>query len=446
LFNTSHIAYASMVKVAKIPHHPDIAPLKWKLPLLILTFAGFAALQMAPSSVEYNIMSITTFQDTTTSRSAFMHVKEDRQKVIVVGAGVAGLTAAKRFTKSKGRQYQVQILEASHRFGGRIQNIEDFADYPIDLGASLIHDTKWFREIAQTSVSDIQTAYLDSKYEGKHGMALFINSTWYDFLNQYLAPNPDQIVYNCPVDEIEHGSQNDSIQVSCGDQTFQADAVIVTTPLSVLKDGDITFDPPLPEKAVQKYPGEMWAGIKVTFEFQTKFYPPHFELYDQFKDMFSSEDDDYDEFPGEVEFWDYSSVHNHSTKHILAGQFIGNPALEYVNLEDEDMYKAILLRLDRKFGKYLATRNYVKHKIVNWSKEPYIRGSYSSHGSSRWRGAQKITERLYLAGEAFPGDKQEVGWVHSAALSGKDAASQLMDYWERESQLDRLDHQTKSID
>jgi hypothetical protein len=39
-----------------------------------------------------------------------------------------------------------------------------------------------------------------------------------------------------------------------------------------------------------------------------------------------------------------------------------------------------------------------------------------------------------------------VGWVHSAALSGKDAASQLMDYWERESQLDRLDHQTKSID
>jgi hypothetical protein len=80
------------------------------------------------------------------------------------------------------------------------------------------------------------------------------------------------------------------------------------------------------------------------------------------------------------------------------------------------MYKAILLRLDRKFGKYLANRNYIKHKIVNWSKEPYIRGFYSSDGSSRRRGAQNITERLYLAGEAFPGDKQEVGWVRESQL------------------------------
>lgn len=64
-----------------------------------------------------------------------------------------------------------------------------------------------------------------------------------------------------------------------------------------------------------------------------------------------------------------------------------------------------------------------KHLIVNWSKEPFVRGVYSTrrpHFPSN--GPQNVDGKIYLAGEAFPYRGQANGWVHSAALSGKQAA------------------------
>jgi monoamine oxidase len=70
-------------------------------------------------------------------------------KVIVVGAGAAGLYAAKLLSE-KGAD--VVILEASARMGGRIKTLESFADFPIELGAEEIHGNKstWY-EIVKNS-------------------------------------------------------------------------------------------------------------------------------------------------------------------------------------------------------------------------------------------------------------------------------------------------------
>ncbi len=59
--------------------------------------------------------------------------------IIIVGAGASGLAAAKKLEEN-GISYQ--ILEATDKFGGRIQKNEDFADFPIDLGAEWIHEDK----------------------------------------------------------------------------------------------------------------------------------------------------------------------------------------------------------------------------------------------------------------------------------------------------------------
>ena len=59
--------------------------------------------------------------------------------VIIVGAGAAGLAAAKKLGE-EGVSYQ--ILEATEKWGGRIQKNVDFADFPIDLGAEWIHEDK----------------------------------------------------------------------------------------------------------------------------------------------------------------------------------------------------------------------------------------------------------------------------------------------------------------
>ena len=56
--------------------------------------------------------------------------------VLVVGAGVAGLTAARDLTAAG---VPVQVIEGRNRIGGRLWTSDAWPDVPIDLGASWIH-------------------------------------------------------------------------------------------------------------------------------------------------------------------------------------------------------------------------------------------------------------------------------------------------------------------
>jgi monoamine oxidase len=56
--------------------------------------------------------------------------------VIVIGAGAAGIAAAKRLHE---RQQSVLVLEARDRIGGRVQTDYDFAAHPIERGAEFVH-------------------------------------------------------------------------------------------------------------------------------------------------------------------------------------------------------------------------------------------------------------------------------------------------------------------
>ncbi len=58
-------------------------------------------------------------------------------KVIIIGAGVAGLEAAKKLSEA-GVKF-ITILEADNRWGGRVKSLTGFADFPVELGAEEIH-------------------------------------------------------------------------------------------------------------------------------------------------------------------------------------------------------------------------------------------------------------------------------------------------------------------
>lgn len=60
----------------------------------------------------------------------------DGGPVVVIGAGIAGITAAKRL---RGAGYDVRLLEARNRLGGRIRTWRGWPGTPLDLGASWIH-------------------------------------------------------------------------------------------------------------------------------------------------------------------------------------------------------------------------------------------------------------------------------------------------------------------
>lgn len=69
------------------------------------------------------------------------HLKND--KIIVIGAGIAGLTAAMILHQSGAN---VVVLEAQQMVGGRIKSLENFGESTIELGAEFVHGehSAWF--------------------------------------------------------------------------------------------------------------------------------------------------------------------------------------------------------------------------------------------------------------------------------------------------------------
>jgi monoamine oxidase len=59
-----------------------------------------------------------------------------RKQVVIIGAGLSGLAAARDLQQN---QYDVVVIEARDRIGGRVWTSEKWADAVLDLGASWIH-------------------------------------------------------------------------------------------------------------------------------------------------------------------------------------------------------------------------------------------------------------------------------------------------------------------
>ena len=115
-----------------------------------------------------------------------------------------------------------------------------------------------------------------------------------------------------------------------------------------------------------------------------------------------------------------------TTRNILAGYIMGDGAEDVVKEDDEAIFQFVMRRLDLVFDGQ-ASKYYMKHKLINWSKEPFTRGTYAF--SRQLVGVQNLKDlnQVFIAGEAFPCDSwMSQGWVHGAAFSGKSAAHKIL--------------------
>jgi monoamine oxidase len=81
-------------------------------------------------------MATVNDRDTLENRRANPSSRAD---VIVLGAGVAGVTAARALT---GGGAKVILIEARDRIGGRVHTARDFAEAPVEAGAEFIHGSQ----------------------------------------------------------------------------------------------------------------------------------------------------------------------------------------------------------------------------------------------------------------------------------------------------------------
>lgn len=365
-------------------------------------------------------------------------------KVIIIGAGVAGLTAALSLMRMGLPKENVVILEASDRVGGRLKatppnsflESAGICGPPLDLGAEWIHSVKGDK-VLESMVQDLELvggdgdrnernkvvvpeliSYTPKLYlDGKENSLLswmyketkFLNTTWYHWLiiNMYDQVK-DCVVLNSPVTRVKYsnGGRDEDIGEAGMDVTLtlkdgttrNANRLICTAPLAVLKEGMIEFEPPLPTpmKAAMEAI-DMPPGVRVLFQMKQKFYKDVNycgSLWDAIKngdDMAAI----YDPLFGKgLEQKDV---------HVCAFVAIGNKnAGDLCKLADDELAKTILARIDKVYDGQ-GTKNLIGAPIVqNWGAEPYVRGAYTFSAPSKFRnelGKPIGNNTVFFAGE-----------------------------------------------
>ncbi|MEM8567434.1 MAG: NAD(P)/FAD-dependent oxidoreductase [Bacteroidota bacterium] len=356
-------------------------------------------------------------------------------KVLIIGAGAAGMTAGHVLNKYG---IDFEIVEAAAGFGGRVKKIENFADFPIDLGAEWIHDKPSIlaklisddRVNANVELIDYspETIYLWKNdklkkrnfFSNFYGEYKFKDTTWFDFFERHIVPGiADRTVFNSPIVQIDY-SKDKIVATTTNGHVFQADKLILTVPLTILKQNRIAFTPAFPQQKVEALKGvDMPDGIKVFIEFSERFYPDI--TFDG--GLFENLNDD----KGAKTYYD-AAFRKDTNKNVLGLFAVGIPATPYTRHEtEEEIVQYVLDELDKIFdGK--ASKFYVKHIVQNWSKESYILGSYSHYVDYNVRDELRrpIDGKIYFAGETYSPDENAIATVHGAGLSAYVAVEDLL--------------------
>ncbi len=351
-------------------------------------------------------------------------------KVLIIGAGAAGMAAGYLLAQN-GTEFE--ILEASGTHGGRMKRSATFVDFPVPLGAEWLHtSTGEFTSIVNDSSVNINTQTVGYTNQDTMGFydngsysvgplddpgidRKFINSTWFDFFDTYVAPSVlSNTRFNTVVSTINY-SGDKVIVTDSNNQTYEADKLIFTAPLKMLQLGTISFTPSLPsnkQNAIQN--ATVWGGFKAFFEFSANFYP----TFLGFPDSETS--------AGQRLYYDASYGQN-SNRHVLGLFSVGQQAEQYQNLSGNAQRDYILNELDQVFNG-AATANYVNHIVQNWNAEPHIQAAYLADVNSSSTSttlSTPIDNKVFFAGEAYS-SFDDWGSVHVASRAARDAVRAIV--------------------
>lgn len=429
--------------------------------------------------------------------------------VVVVGAGMAGLTAA-RILHDSG--YRVTVMEARNRIGGRTWT-DHTLGIPLDLGASWIHGadnnplTAWAaragvplvftptgqrrfyaqgryltqRAVVRQAWRGVSAAAARMSFEtarsrlerrrGRSAVSLaavitpFLNDeriqladrrylAWLTSVSEGVQGAPAeaidlaewypreatgvnampkggyirlvedvacgvQVRLNTPVVAITYTAQGARLETAAG--PVNADAVVVTVPLSQLKNGLLHFDPPLPAQklaAIQRigFGGDAVLN-KVFLRFPYRFWP---DMQDRCVGL--------PEVPAlRGAFSNWVNVEPVVGDPVLAGFASGRTAVRLEQeASDTEIIGVAMHSLRRMFGR--AIPDPLDYRLTRWLSDPWAGGSYSyAHISSRATDradlAAPVQDRIYFAGEATA--QVDYGTVQAAFLSGQRVASEI---------------------
>ena len=212
--------------------------------------------------------------------------------------------------------------------------------------------------------------------------------TYFDLIDKQIASQvKERITQSTIVSKIDY-SQTNIVVTDSNNNTFTADKLIITVPITVLKTNDIQFIPALPSEKTSAFAKiGMGAGMKVFMKFSNKFF-------------------DQNIIGGNIcAAYADDGVGKAVDDNVLLAFVMGEQAEYLTSLSDDTaITNALLQELDT-FYNGQATTSFIASHVQNWTTNPFIKGAYSystvGMGNARTIAAKPIADKLFFAGEAM---------------------------------------------
>ena len=443
------------------------------------------------------LMALSAHGDVQAAMSQRTGPVKQGKRTLVIGAGLAGLSAARRLQEAG---YDVLVLEARDRIGGRVWTSTRWSELPLDLGATWIHGvrgnpitaladgiqarrlrTEYERSVLHdvdgSQVKGPRAAALDALREqlvdalehaqqrGRDvsvqavadalatrmkatpaqrrdlafavsasteqeyaGSASQLSAHWFDAADGF--DGGDVLFaegFRVIVDHLAEGLRiernqvvrevhwrSDAVRVVTTSGEFEADRVLVTLPLGVLKAGSVRFVPELP---AAKRDAIRRLGMGTLNK-----------CYLKFPEAFWDEDADWLEYlPNTPGAWtEWVSFHRVARQPVLLGFNAADRGVEIEAWSDEAIVEDAMRTLRTMHGDDIPDP--LDAQITRWHRDPFARGSYSfnalgSTPAARDALAAPVEGTLFFAGEAT--GRKYSSTTHAAYLSGERAAREM---------------------
>lgn len=294
--------------------------------------------------------------------------------IIIIGAGLSGLTLAHLLKKQK---HSVLIIEARERIGGRIFSDTDESGNKIEMGATWLGikhrninqllqklDISIFpQELGNTAIyepistSPPQLVQLPPNNEPSYRI-----SGGSENLIKHLAAGLDVSELHLDEKVVSISNADNSVKVGTDKNTYEGKVVITTLPPFLLTQS-ITFAPSLPHILLEKSKKtHTWMGesIKIGLRYKTPFWKKESTSGTIFSNV------------GPIpEMYDHS---DEADKHYSLKGFLNGT---YYSLTREERLEMVIRQLKRYYGE--VAEDYISYAELVWRNEPFTYKDYGQH-------------------------------------------------------------------
>lgn len=311
-------------------------------------------------------------------------------------------------------QHLVQIMEELPDQGRNDQSFGQVfsAEYP-----QLNKERFWKYQLSAylefstgADISNLSSIYFDDDEEFSGQDLIVTNgySTMIDHLAQDL-----EIRLNAEVNQINYSGEQILIQSNAGD--YEADLVVVTIPLGVLKNKQVTFTPSLP---AEKESALSQLEMNAINKFLCIWEDPFWDLDLQYVGYTPEQ-------KGKFNY--YLNVRKYSEINALMTFSFGNYSLETEQMSDAEINHEIMEHLRAIYGTSIPAPKSLQR--TRWMADRHARGSYSfvskgGNSSAYDQLATSVQGKLFFAGEHT--SRNYRGTVHGAYISGVRAAKEIV--------------------